>query len=248
MQRLLAVAGCLAALSLGKVVQAATPQPGATGAGATEPEGDATAAPASKLHGDGKLVGLISTPFGGNLDDPGYGFSIAAGFGWGKLPLLVGFDVMTAFLGDTRSLQYVQTGNTTTTIQLDRSDSIYYFDLSLRLEPIDWWVRPYLEGVIGTKILFTKYTLSAAGSSSATESSDSDWAGSVGWGLGVDLGLNKSGSTGLSLGVRRLSGARASFSREVAGTDGAVHYSSPTSAMFWMIGFVTTFGDVGTAR
>lgn len=235
-ERLVAASCCLAALSW------------CGAASAAEPEGDVAPSPASKLHGDARLVGLISTPFGGNLDDPGYGFGIAAGLGWGKLPLLVGFDVMTAFLGDTRSLQYVQTGSTTTPIELNRSDKIYYFDLSLRLEPVDWWVRPYLEGVIGTKVLFTKYTLSVPGSSSATESSDSDWAGSIGWGLGVDLGLNKSGSTGLTLGVRRLSGARASFTREVVGTDGAVHYSSPTSTMFWMIGFVTTFGDTGPAR
>jgi hypothetical protein len=119
----------------------------------------------------------------------------------------------------------------------------------LRLQPTDWWVRPYLEGVIGTKDLFTKYTLQVAGSSDKTESSDSDWAGSIGWGLGVDLGLNASRSTGLTLGVRRLSGARASFSREVPGAGAeAVHYTSPTSATFWMIGVVSTWGDAGTPR
>jgi hypothetical protein len=50
----------------------------------------------------------------------------------------------------------------------------------------------------------------------------------------------------LMLGVRRLSGASASFSRAVDSRGNAiVRYDSPTSTTFWMIGLVGTFGGPG---
>jgi hypothetical protein len=203
-------------------------------------------APSSPWRGDGRIIGFVSTPFGGNQDGTGVGFGIAANVGWGKIPVTFGFDVMTAFLGEASSVENLQTGDTVSAVRRDRSDKIYFLDLSLRLQPVSWWARPYLEGVVGTKLLETKYTLSFLGGGTSTSAiTDHDWAGSIGWGAGVDLG-SPEGRLDLMLGVRRLSGASASFSRAVDSRGNAiVRYDSPTSTTFWMIGLVGTFGGPG---
>ena len=207
------------------------------------------ASPGSPLRGDGRLIGFVSTPFGGNQDGSGVGFGVAANIGWGQFPASIGFDVMTAFLGDASSTESLRTGNTVTAVRRDRSDKAYFFDLSLRLQPVRWWARPYVEGVVGTKMLETKYTLSFPDSGASTSAvTDHDWAGSIGWGAGVDLG-SLQGGVFLTLGVRRLNGANASFSRAIdAGGNTVVRYDSPTSTTFWMLGLAGAFGSQGASQ
>lgn len=209
----------------------------------------ASASPSSPLRGDGRIIGFVSTPFGGNQNGTGVGFGVAANIGWSQIPVSVGFDVMTAFLGDASSDENLQTGNTVTAVRRDRSDKTYFLDLSLRLQPASWWARPYLEGVVGTKMLETKYTLSFPNSGTSTSAiADHDWVGSIGWGAGVDLG-SVTGGIFLTIGVRRLNGANASFSRAIdAGGNTVVRYDSPTSTTFWMLGLAGAFGGQGAGR
>jgi hypothetical protein len=229
----------------GETVTAETPTAGA--APSVPPPGPPPAPPPASngtpLRGDARIVGFISTPFGGNLDGTGAGFGIAANFGWGKIPLTFGIDVMTAYFGSSTSVENYQTGDTVTTVRRDRTDKDYFLDLSVRLQPIDWWARPYLEGVAGTKLLETDYNLSIIDTDTTTSTqSDHDWAGSIGWGAGLDLGGTQTHAIGFTLGVRRLNGATASFSRTLDMSNTAVHYTSPTSTTFWMMGVLGCFG------
>lgn len=215
------------------------------------PTSSPSASSESGLRGDGRIIGFVSTPYGGNQDGSGLGFGIGVNFGWGMIPITLGFDLLTDFLGGASSLENVQTGNTYTPVRQNRTDKAYFFDLSLRLQPSDWWARPYLEGVVGTKLLSTQYTLSFPNSGTSTSSvTDHDWAGSIGWGAGVDFGGISSGKVDLMLGVRRLNGGEATFSREVDAGNGptTVQYRAPTSTTFWMLGVVGSFGGESAAR
>jgi len=187
-------------------------------------------------------VAFVATPYSGGDGSAGLGFGVGADLGLQRIPLTLGLDVMTAYFGSDTSRTSVQAGDRTLLADLSRQDVAYFFDLSLRLQPIDWLVRPYLEGFVGTKLLQSKYSLSFVGSSESTEvTTGHDWAGSIGWGAGLDLG--HAGPVGFTLGVRRLTGARAAFSRDAdVGGNVTVRQTVPTSNTFFMLGVSGTFG------
>jgi hypothetical protein len=199
---------------------------------------------ASPWRGDGRIVGFVATPFGNNAAGAAVGFGVGGGVGWKRIPLTLGVDVMTAYFGTATSGVLVKAGDTLIPANLNRTDLGYYLDASLRAQPVEWLVRPYAEGFVGTKLLETRYSLSFAGSGTSTSTtSGHDWAGSIGWGAGVDIGGLNAPSLGFTLGVRRLSGADASFSRVAdVGGNVVVRYTAPTSSMFYMIGIMGAFG------
>jgi hypothetical protein len=236
--------GCTAICVLGSVGPASAEGPAApTTAHGERAQGD-QAHPADPFYGSGGIIGFIGAPFGGNASNTAYGFSIAANIGWRNIPLTLGFDVMTAFYGSASSEMAIPAGNTYVTAIQTRSDSAYFLDLSLRLQPPIWVARPYLEGVVGTKLLKTEYSLSFPANNASTSTiADHDWAGSIGWGAGVDFGSPANGGVNLTLGLRRLTGANASFSRAIDPAGKVVmHYSTPTSTIFYMVGIIGTFG------
>jgi hypothetical protein len=199
----------------------------------------------SPVRGDGRIVGFVATPFGQNAAGAAVGFGVGAGIGWKRIPLTLGVDVMTAYWGTATSSVVVKAGDALIPANLNRTDLGYFLDASLRVQPVDWWIRPYAEGFVGTKLLETRYSLSFAGSGTSTSTtSDHDWAGSIGWGAGVDIGGLDAPSLGFTLGVRRLSGADASVSRvaDVNNGNTVVRYTSSTSSMFYMIGIMGAFG------
>jgi hypothetical protein len=202
------------------------------------------APPPSQLRGDARIVGFVATPFGGNTGGAAIGFGVQGNVGWGRIPITIGVDVMTAYFGTETSQVLVQAGDTWVTADRNREDLSYFLDASVRLQPIDWRVRPYAEGFVGTKLLETHYSLSFPDSGTSTDTvSDHAWAGSIGWGVGIDFSNVMSQSLGFTLGVRRLSGSEASFSRS-ADVNGnvIVRYTAPTSCMLYMLGLMGTFG------
>ncbi|HEX3854211.1 MAG TPA: hypothetical protein VHW01_24780, partial [Polyangiaceae bacterium] len=120
----------------------------------------AATVPASQWYGDARIIGLIATAFGNNPDGPGIGFGVAVNVGHGHIPLTVGIDVTTVYLGTQTSQTQVRTGDTLVALDRSREDLAYLLDTSLRFAPLDGWFRPYLEGVLGAKLLQTKYSLS----------------------------------------------------------------------------------------
>jgi len=198
----------------------------------------------SAVRGDARIVGFAAAPFGGNSSGTALGFGVGVNLGLQRIPVTIGFDVMTAFWGSQTSRMLVRTGDTLVPVDRTRDDHGYFLSASLRAQPIDWFVRPYLEGFVGSKLLATSYSLSfpQTGTSTSTET-DRDWAGSLGWGAGVDIGKTRTASINLTLGFRRSTGGEASYSRTVSTNENAVvSYTTPTSFMIYMLGVSGCFG------
>lgn len=200
----------------------------------------------SLLRGEAQLVGFVSKILDRPDLDVGWGPGILVGGGWGKLPFTAGVDFMVAYWHTQSTTVALQAGNRQLLADLTREDVTFFLDLWLRIQPIDWPVRPYIEGFVGTKLLRSNYSLRLVGSATSTEmTTDHDWSNSVGWGAGIDfLGLQPS-RTSVTLGIRRLNGGTASFGRSAitaSRESTAVEYDSATSAMFYMIGFIGQFG------
>jgi hypothetical protein len=221
--------------------QAETPAAQAPNAAATPQE--------SPVRADSRITGFIATPFGGNTGNAGIGFGLGVNVGLQRIPITLGVDVLTAYWGNSNSRILVRAGDALVPVDRKREDISYFLNTSLRVQPVYWRVRPYLEGFVGTKLLQTRYSLSFPNTGTSTSTvSDHDWAGSVGWGAGIDIGSIASGSLNFTMGFRRLSGAEASFSRAVdAAGDEIVRYASPTSCMIYMLGLMGSFGVAGSA-
>jgi len=203
----------------------------------------------SAVRGDARIVGFAAAPFGGNSSGAAIGFGLGVNLGLQRIPLTLGFDVMTAFWNSQTSRILVRTGDNLVPVDRTRDDHGYFFDVSLRAQPIDWFVRPYFEGFVGSKLLATSYSLSfpQTGTSTSTET-DHDWAGSIGWGAGFDIGKTRTASINLTVGFRRLTGGEASYSRTVPTNENAVvRYTTPTSFMIYMLGLSGSFGVASSA-
>lgn len=215
-------------------------------ASAAQPD-SAKAPPESLLRGGPRLVGFYASSFGGDTGDGALGWGLAADLGLQRIPITVGVDVMTAYWGSSTSRMQVRAGNVLVPVDRTRDDISYFLDTSLRLQPIGWLLRPYLEGFVGAKLLKTRYSLSFPDSGSSTSTdSEHDWASTIGWGAGLDLGTAQ---VSLTIGFRRVSGSEASFSRAAsANGDAIVQYTAPTSCMMYMLGLTSTFGVASSAR
>ena len=194
----------------------------------------------SALRFEAQLAGVLAFPWKGDNGTPAYGFALTYGIGWGSIPLLLGIDFMSADSMGSSSAQIDVTtnGQALSATQTSRARQLF-FDAWLRVQPPRWSVRPYVEGFVGTKLFQTRYSLQFDAQPSGMID-DHAWAGSLGWGAGVDfLGLlNAAGTLTLSLGVRSLSGAHARLNRvsQVDGQVVTVNQSVATDAMIFMLG------------
>jgi hypothetical protein len=191
------------------------------------------------------LVGFISVPLGANSEGVQGGFGLSFGAGWGLIPLTLGIDLMSAWGGTESPPATVSSSQPPA--KVESQDTTYYFDAWARLQPPFYWLRPYLEGFAGTKLLQSSYSLYFAASDSSTDKTTSSrWASSLGWGVGVDVGWPGAENTiKLTVGFRRLYGGDASFTRTatVNGASEVVTVNVPTSVTLWMIGATGSFGS-----
>jgi hypothetical protein len=169
--------------------------------------------------------GVTASPFGLSSSDWGLGFAFDFGVGWAKLPLLLGVDVSAVWWGTSTSPASVNLGDRVAAVDLTRSDNTIFFDAWLRLQPWEWKVRPYLEGVAGFKEFYTDYTLHFTdGSGSTRRTTAQNGVSSLGFGAGLDVmfARNEHGAKAYAtLGVRRLIGGRASFTSSPLPASGA---------------------------
>jgi hypothetical protein len=202
--------------------------------------------PVAPLRVDAAVEGVMAKPFEGarSISDWGYGLMLSGGVHWKDLPISVGVDLVGIRWGRSTSLVDVQLGDTTAALEETRLDQTILFDSWLRLQPQTWRVRPFVEGLLGLKLLDTKYSLAfAAGDGETSTVTDQSSASSIGWGAGVDVLLaNASDGTGsavfATLGVREIGGSRASFSRvqESAGMTQAVRFDVATHSTLILLG------------
>ena len=203
----------------------------------------------SPVRADTRITGFVATPFGGTTSNAGIGFGVGVNVGLQRIPVTLGVDLLTAYWGNSNSRILVRAGDALVPVDRTREDTSYLLNTSLRVQPVYWRFRPYLEGFVGTKLLQTRYSLSFPDTGTSTNTvSEHDWAGSIGWGAGLDIGSIASGSLNFTMGFRRLSGAEASFSRALdAAGDVIVHYTTPTSCMIYMLGLMGSFGIADSA-
>jgi hypothetical protein len=206
--------------------------PAPAGGGDYEPSG---------IRFEGEFVSLLAFPFDGST--PAFGFGATYGIGWGALPVMLGLDFISANrLGTGTSHANIVVNDQMQIVTNASRVRTYYFDAWLRVQPPRWQVRPYVEGVLGTKLVQTQYsrTFGDATSANVVAGSDSSWSNSVGWGVGVDFLdlINADANMSLTLGVRRVTGADASIEGPavVDGSDIVTKHSLRTSVTIVMLG------------
>jgi hypothetical protein len=213
-------------------------------ANAAEP---APLTPLAPVRVEVALTGAIAQPFEGahSLGDWGFGLMLALGVQWRNWPLKAGFDITGIRFGRATSTLEAQLGDSSAELEETRLDQTIFLDSWLRLQPDDWPLRPYVEGVLGLKFLDTKYSLAFPNGTGETSTvTDQASASTFGWGLGLDVLLgHASDDTGsalyATLGVRELAGSRASFSRapDSNAANQTLRFDVPTRSTVFLLGF-----------
>ena len=184
----------------------------------------------AKIDGQINLRGSAGIPvggFGANIGTGGGLHFFIGGYLEG-LPLTLGLDV--GYIGYGRSLDTMpisQTIGPRVTVDVETRNSVVQPHLVLRLQPKTGIVRPFLDGLVGFKYLFTRTSirdnrrLGNPGDRVATTTNYDDIAFSAGGGAGVDLRLYQQGdpskdirSISLHVGVQYLWGGRAAYLTE----------------------------------
>jgi hypothetical protein len=191
-----------------------------------------------RLRGELELGAFLATPFEGAGGELGIGWRFAFGLGWDRVPLTLGLEYQAAYFGESASRDSVLVGTEELEIDKTRTDSTTFVDAIVRLQPLDWPVRPYLEGVAGPKQLRTDHEVAfVRGSGAAATSTEVDWTYTLGGGVGVDVPLGA--RLWLSAGVRYLAGGQAAYSRSLStDSDTTIRYHTSTSTTTFSLGLV----------
>lgn len=189
-------------------------------------------------------MAFVLTPFEAPNGSLGLGWRIALAVGWRRWPFTFGFDFQSAYFDSARSRASIPTRDGMLLGDETRDYTAWFIDSFLRLQPPYWPVRPYFEGIVGAKLLQTKYSLRLDGSSSSTERvSESDWTHTLGVGVGIDLPV-LGDNVWLTIGIRRLQGGRASYSRpSQLDSDMVIHYETSTDTTIYAIGIAGRASD-----
>jgi hypothetical protein len=195
---------------------------------------------------DFAVTALLAEPFEGahSLGDWGYGLSLLGGAHFRDIPLSAGLDLSGIRWGQASSVVAVRFTDSTQALEETRTDQTVIIGSWLRLEPTSWLIRPYVEGLVGLKLLNTRYSfafLQGMGSTSAV--TDQAVASNAGLGLGVDALLAHASNGAESavfatLGVRRIWGSHASFTRapDASSVNRTVSFDVPTDSTMILLG------------
>ena len=204
------------------------------------------------LRFEASLQGMLSVP-----SESGYsafGFAVTYGMGYADIPLMLGLDFMSAGGGSAGSFRVTASEPGQASEFHKQADSkTLYFDVWLRLQPRRWAVRPYLEGFAGARLAMLRYslTLPQATTDPGSSGTDEEWSSSLGYGAGVDFAglLHLADALSITLGVRRLHGARTAFTLDgnVAGQHVQTEHEVAGSVVMFMAG-ITTWLDLAPAQ
>lgn len=178
-------------------------------------------------RGQGSLTFLVGVPvgeFADNVDQAGFGANLYAGAMVGTSPFQVGLDVSFLVYGRSqRTVPFSSTVGPAVEVDVVTTNSIVQPHAVLRVQPPTGVFRPYLEGLIGFKYLFTETRVEddRSNESIASTNNFSDFAWSGGLGAGVDIRLASSQSEAgrtrrffINLGVQYLAGQEAEYLAE----------------------------------
>jgi hypothetical protein len=201
----------------------------ASAQGQINPSSDADAE--SAISGQFNVRGTVGLPRVGlrsNISGPGGGLHAYLG-GWlGQTPLLLGVDAGILSYGRTTDeVPFSSTVGPRVPVQVTTNNNVLETHLSLRLQPRTGRLRPYVEGLVGFKYLFTHTEIEDddfggnLGDDVAGTTNYDDFAFSGGAGAGLDVRVyrqdnpaKKVRTVSLHLGVQYLWGSEAEYLSE----------------------------------
>lgn len=170
-------------------------------------------------------VGIPTGEFDDNIEGLGFGGNIYVGAVFPTAPFSIGLDLGFLVYGrDTRNVPFSTTVGPAVTVDVVTTNSIVQPHLVLRLQPPSGLVRPYLDGLLGFKYLFTESRVrdedfrdNDGDIASTTNFDDLAFSGGVGGGLYIRVARgngNSFRSISIDLGLQYLMGQEAQYLAE----------------------------------
>lgn len=211
----------------------------------------------AQYAGEGGISLIIGVPqgsFAQTVDGPGIGLSFFAGASARRSPILVGADLGFLIYGYERRREPWSYSIPDVGVDVVTSNNIFLGHLLVRLRPPSGPIRPYVDGLIGMKYLFTTTEIRDDwyyDDVLATSTNFDDAAPSWGVGGGIDVQITRGrgrgrGSLMFHAGVRYLFGGQADYLLEgsIRRDYGRVSYDvfrSETNLMINEFGLVLRF-------
>jgi opacity protein-like surface antigen len=188
--------------------------------------------------------------FSENVTNNGYGVGGQFLIRLGPSPFLAGGDFGIVVYGSESRREPISSTIPNLQVRVRTSNNIFLSHFVLRAQPRTGPVRPYVDGLIGLKYLFTKTSISdlSDGETFASSTDLSDTTLSYGFGGGLQIPLTKGPEARIMLdtGVRYLRGGRAVYLRKgsIREENGLVFFdvlSSRTDVLAVQIGVTFRF-------
>ncbi len=189
--------------------------------------------------------------FRDNVDNNGYGVGGQFLFGLGKSPVFIGADAGVAVYGTQSRREILSPSIPELRLKVTTRNNIAWSHFLMRLQARQGRVRPYAEGLVGAKYLFTNTTITDDFSDDAiaSDTNFSDTTFSAGVGAGVQIHLAKTGKrsdVSLDTRVRYMFGGDADYLKKgsIIRTPGGVFFdvlSSRTDTVTLQVGVTFRF-------
>jgi hypothetical protein len=212
---------------------------------------------AATVHAQGRaqLGGYFLTvvprgEFSENVTNNGYGAGLQVLVPIGSSPFLVGGDFGFVVYGSESHREPISTTIPNLQVRVRTSNNIFLPHFVLRAQPRSGLIRPYVDGLIGLKYLWTQTSISDVDGdepfASDTNLSDTSFSYGIGGGLQIPLTKGPESRLMLDTGVRYLRGGRAEYLRKgsIREVNGSVVYdvlSSRTDALAVQVGVIFRF-------
>lgn len=189
--------------------------------------------------------------FSDNIKNNGYGIGGQFLVGIGRLPIHIGADAGYVVYGSDTRREPLSTNIPELELRVRTTNNIVLTHFLLRAQPRTGSVRPYIDGLIGFKYLFTNTTITDDDNeeelASTTNLSDTTLSYGFGGGLQVKLAdISATGDISFDIKGRYLRGSRAEYLKEgsIRRENGGVFFdvlSSRTDVVTLQVGVTFRF-------
>ena len=143
----------------------------------------------------GLMLGVPQGEFRDNVSRPGFGIDLFGGLAFEPSPLVIGLDVGFLLYGRDTSRRPFSPTIPEVTVDVETTNNILQSHFVVRMQPPAGTVRPYLDGLVGFKYLFTQTTIRSERRTDqepiAQSTNFDDFAWSYGVGGGVDIPIHR---------------------------------------------------------
>lgn len=179
------------------------------------------------------MLGVPQGEFRDNVSRLGFGLDAFAGLGFEPSPFVVGIDFGFLTYGRETSSRPFSPTIPDVTVDVETTNNIVQTHFVLRMQLPEGGVRPYLDGLVGFKYLFTQTSIESERRTDqepiARSTNFSDFAWSYGLGGGVDVPIHRPSpddeeedtqtsirSVDLRLGAQYLFGSEAEYAEDAS--------------------------------